>query len=94
MRIPLERPFAARISTPVAAAVRVSSISLGGAFIESRQHLAVGDHVRVDIRAGLRRIRSTAVVRNVSPAGGGVEFLQMPAVDRERLRRLVRRLTS
>jgi hypothetical protein len=94
IRIPLERPFAARINSPVAAAARVSSISLGGAFLESSQHLAVGDHIRVDIRAGLRRIHSTAVVRNVSPAGGGVEFLKMPDVDRERLRRLVRRLTS
>jgi hypothetical protein len=94
LRIPLDRPFAARISTPVAAAARVSSISLGGAFLESNQHLAVGEHIRVDIRAGMRRIHSTAVVRNVSPAGGGVEFLKMPDVDRERLRRLVRRLTS
>ncbi len=93
-RIPLDRPFAAHIISPAAAAARVSSISLGGAFIESSQHLAVGDHIRVDIRAGLRRIHSTAVVRNVSPAGGGVEFLKMPDVDRERLRRLVRRLTS
>jgi hypothetical protein len=94
MRIPLERPFNANITSPVAAAARVSSISLGGAFLESTQHLAVGDHIRVDIRAGMRRIHSTAVVRNVSPAGGGVEFLKMPDIDRERLRRLVRRLTS
>jgi hypothetical protein len=94
MRIPLERPFAAHITSPVAAAARVNSISLGGAFLESSQHLAVGDHIRVDIRAGLRRIHSTAVVRNVSRVGGGVEFLKMPDVDRERLRRLVRRLTS
>ncbi len=93
-RIPLDRPFTARIASPVAAAARVSSISLGGAFLESSQHLAVGDHIRVDIRAGLRRIHSTAVVRNVSPAGGGVEFLKMPDVDRERLRRIIRRLTS
>jgi hypothetical protein len=94
LRIPLDRPFTARISTPVTAAARVSSISLGGAFLESSQHLAVGEHIRVDIRAGMRRIHSTAVVRNVSPSGGGVEFLKMPDVDRERLRRLVRRLTS
>jgi hypothetical protein len=94
LRIPLDRPFSARITAPAAAAARVSSISLGGAFLESNQHLAVGEHLRVDIRAGLRRIHSTAVVRNVSPTGGGVEFLKMPDVDRERLRRLVRRLTS
>jgi hypothetical protein len=94
MRHSLERPFAAQIISPVAATARVSSISMGGAFLESSQHLAVGDHIRMDIRAGLRHIHSTAVVRNVSPAGGGVEFLKMPDVDRERLRRVVRRLTS
>jgi hypothetical protein len=77
-----------------AASARVSQISLGGAFIESSRRLAVGDHIRVDIRAGIRHIRSTAVVRNVSASGGGVEFLSMPEVDRERLRRLVRRLLA
>jgi hypothetical protein len=77
-----------------AASARVTQISLGGAFIESSRRLAVGDHIRVDIRAGIRHIRSTAVVRNVSAFGGGVEFLSMPDVDRERLRRLVRRLLA
>jgi hypothetical protein len=114
-RIPLDRPYTARIETRVeshvgipaetrmslpakkglaAASARVSSISLGGAFIESTRRFAVGDHIRVDIRAGLRHIRSTAVVRNVRGTGGGVEFIHMPDVDRERLRRLVRRLMA
>jgi PilZ domain-containing protein len=114
-RIPLDRPYTARIESRAesraglpaetgmslrakkglaAAAARVSSISLGGAFIESSRRFAVGDHIRVDIRAGIRHIRSTAVVRNVSASGGGVEFLHMPDVDRERLRRLVRRLLA
>lgn len=74
------------------AAARVRSISLGGAFLESSQSLAVGDHLSVDIRAGLRHVRSTAVVRNVRSGGGGVEFLSMPEDSRERLRRLIRRL--
>jgi HEAT repeat protein len=111
-RIPLDRPYNARIETRVdsrigisaearmslrakkglaPASARVNSISLGGAFIESSRRFIVGDHLRVDIRAGIRHIRSTAVVRNVSASGGGVEFLHMPNVDRERLRRLVRR---
>lgn len=103
LRIPLERPYAARIEprmeVPVnrgmaAAAARVHSISMGGAFLESTRGLAVGDHIRVDIRAGLRHIHSTAVVRNVSASGGGVEFLHMPEESRERLRRLVRRLLA
>jgi len=114
-RIPLDRPYTARVETRLdtragvpaetrmslrakkglaAAAARVSSISLGGAFIESSRRFSVGDHIRVDIRAGIRHIRSTAVVRNVSASGGGVEFLHMPDVDRERLRRLVRRLLA
>ncbi len=114
-RIPLDRPYTARVETRVdsrvgmpaearmslratkglaANSARVRTISLGGAFIESSSRFAVGDHVRVDIRAGLRHIRSTAVVRNVSASGGGVEFLHMPDVDRERLRRLVRRLLA
>ena len=114
-RIPLDRPYTARIETRIesrvgvpaetrmalrakkglaAASARVSQIGLGGAFIESARRFAVGDHIRVDIRAGIRHIRSTAVVRNVSASGGGVEFLSMPGVDRERLRRLVRRLLA
>ncbi len=76
------------------AAARVRSISLGGAFLESSQRLTVGDHFIVEIRAGLRHIRSTAVVRNVRAGGGGVEFLSMKEDSRERLRRLVRRLVD
>jgi hypothetical protein len=114
-RIPLERPFTARIEPrfesrvgapaetrmllrskkgPAATAARVNQISLGGAFIESSRRFAVGDHIRVDIRASIRHIRSTAVVRNVSASGVGVEFLHMPDVDRELLRRIVRRLLA
>jgi hypothetical protein len=33
-----------------------------------------------------------AVVRNVTPSGGGVEFVHMNQDDREKLRRLVNRL--
>jgi len=114
-RIPLDRPYTARIETRVeshagipaetrmslrakkglaAASAHVNSISLGGAFLQSSRRFAVGDHIRMDIRAGIRHIRSTAVVRNVSASGGGVEFLHMPDIDRERLRRLVRRLLA
>jgi hypothetical protein len=92
---PAETRMALRAKKGLAAAsARVSQISLGGAFIESGRRLAVGDHIRVDIRAGIRHIRSTAVVRNVGASGSGVEFLSMPGVDRERLRRLVRRLLA
>jgi hypothetical protein len=79
---------------PAATTARVSQISLGGAFIETTRRFSAGDHIRVDIRAGIWHIRSTAVVRNVTASGVGVEFLHMPDVDRERLRKLVRRLLA
>lgn len=93
--IPAEKRMSLRSKKgPAATIARVSQISLGGAFIETTRRFSVGDHIRVDIRAGIWHIRSTAVVRNVTAAGGGVEFLHMPDVDRERLRRLVRRLLA
>jgi hypothetical protein len=60
--------------------------------LESAGHFAPGDQLQLEIRVGLRRIRSLAVVRCVTPSGGGVEFLHMAQQDRERLRRMVRRL--
>jgi hypothetical protein len=65
---------------------------MGGALLETEQRLAPGDSVRLEIRSGLRRIQSTAIVRNVAPNGAGVEFVHMRAEDRERLRRLVMQL--
>jgi hypothetical protein len=91
LRIPLDAPLAARIEGPVRAAAYVRTISLGGAFLEAKGGLKVGESMRVEIRSGLRRLRATAVVRNVAGNGGGVEFIHMKAQDRERLRRLVRR---
>jgi len=91
-RTPVPSPFAAQIEGPHAGPARVRTISLGGAFLESKRRLAVGDPIHLKIRAGLRRIHSTAVVRNVTPEGGGVEFVQMPQEDREKLRHLVSRL--
>jgi hypothetical protein len=67
----------------------VKSLALGGAFLETELPLLVGDSLEVEIRAGLRRIQSTAMVRNVATSGAGVEFVHMAAGDRERLRRLV-----
>lgn len=94
LRIPLPAPLSARIAGPAAIAARVRTISLGGAYLESGRRLAVGDSLHVEIRSGLQRLRATAVVRNVAGSGGGVEFIHMKEHDRERLRRLVRRLSS
>jgi hypothetical protein len=54
--------------------------------------MSVGDSLKVEIRTGLRSIQSTAVVRNVSPGGNGIEFVHMKAEDRELLRRVIGRL--
>jgi hypothetical protein len=92
LRAHLPAPLSADIVGTRGGEARVRTISLGGAFLESDRRLAVGESLHVQIRAGLRRIESTAVVRNVSPNGTGVEFVHMKAQDRERLRRLLTHL--
>lgn len=91
VRVPLESPLAAHIEGLQASPVRVRTISLGGAYLESGRKLPVGDSIKVEIRAGLRKIHSTAVVRNLGPDGSGIEFVHMKDEDREKLRRLVQR---
>ena len=68
---------------------RVKTISLGGAYLESPSRLNVGDSIQLEVRSGMRKIHTTAIVRNLGPDGGGVEFVHMKDEDRERLRRLV-----
>jgi HEAT repeat protein len=92
LRVHLKTPLPAVILGTRGGTARVRSIALGGAFLESDQRLAIGDTVQVEIRAGLRKIQSTGVVRNVTPTGAGIEFVQMKPDDRERLRRLVEQL--
>jgi hypothetical protein len=91
-RIALEKPFAARVERSVTFKAHVRNIALGGAFIESSTRFTIGDQIHVNMHAGLRQIRSSGIVRNVTPAGAGIEFLHMSHQDRERLRRLVARL--
>jgi hypothetical protein len=90
-RVPLDSPLTAQIAGPQANNVRVRSISLGGAYLESNRKLSVGDSIKLEIRSGLRKIHSTAVVRNTGPGGSGIEFVHMKDDDREKLRRLVQR---
>jgi hypothetical protein len=94
LRAHLPTPLSAAIVGARSSAARVRTISLGGAFLESDRRLAVGESFRVEMRSGLRRIQFTAVVRNVSMNGTGVEFVHMKPEDRERLRRLVTQLVS
>lgn len=90
-RVPLESPLRAQIAGPQMTMARVKTISLGGAYVESPNRLSVGDSIQLEIRSGLRKIHFTAVVRNVGPDGGGVEFVHMKDEDRDRLRKLVQR---
>lgn len=91
MRVPLVSPLSAQIAGVPAGLARVRTISLGGAYLESSGKLTVGDSIKLEIRSGFRKIHSTAVVRNLGPSGGGVEFVHMKEEDREKLRRLVQR---
>jgi PilZ domain len=90
-RVPLESPLRAQIDGTQAGMARVKTISLGGAYLESPKRLTVGDSIKLEIRAGLRKIHFTAVVRNIGPEGNGVEFVHMKDADREKLRKLVQR---
>jgi PilZ domain len=93
-RIPLESPLRAQVGSQpqLMSPVRVKTISLGGAYLESPKGLSIGDSVQLEVRSGLRKIHFTAVVRNIGPDGGGVEFVHMKEEDHERLRRLVQKL--
>ena len=90
VRARLQPPMQAVISGTRSGTARVRVLALGGAFVETDQRLAVGDSMQLEIRTGLRKIQSTAVVRNVTATGAGVEFVHMKPRDRER--RLVTQL--
>jgi hypothetical protein len=101
LRFPVDPPLAARVVptggtttvSPTGASAQVKTISLGGAFLSSQQRFSIGDALTVEIRAGLRSIQSMAVVRNISPQGGGVEFVHMKQDDREKLRKFLSKLS-
>src|SRR6266851_4455855 len=90
-RVPLDSPLRAQIEGAPAGLARVKTISLGGAYLESPRKLTVGDSIKLEVRASLRKINFTAVVRNIGPDGSGVEFVHMRDEDREKLRKLVQR---
>jgi len=94
LRVPLSSPLAAVIEGSHAGPVKVHSLSLGGASIETAIPLTVGDSFRIEIHAGLQRIRSTAVVRNITPTNCGIQFVHMKPEDREKLRRRVYKLLN
>ena len=94
MRVPLDAPLRAQVSAKAAgaSAARVKTISLGGAYLESSKTLSVGESVQLKVRSGLgKKIHCTAIVRNSTPDGNGVEFVHMNDEDRNKLRKLVLR---
>jgi hypothetical protein len=94
VRVRLVPALPAAITGTRNCSARVRVIALGGALLETDQRLTLGESLQLEIRAGLRKIFSTAVVRNITPNGTGVEFVHMNARDRERLRRLVSQLNK
>jgi len=88
-RARLAAPLQATITGTHGGSARVRVLALGGAFLETDQPLVLGDSIQLEIRTGLRKIESTAVVRNLWQDGVGVEFVHMKPRDRERLRRLL-----
>jgi HEAT repeat protein len=94
VRVRLQPSLQAVMTGARSGPARVRVIALGGALLETDQRLAIGDSMQLEIRTGLRKIMSTAVVRNVTLYGAGVEFVHMKATDRERLRRLMAQLVK
>jgi hypothetical protein len=92
VRVRLTSPLAAKLAGPHGATAVVRVMALGGAMIETNSRLNIGESVQIEIRSGLRRIVSTAVVRSASTAGYGIEFVHMKQEDRENLRRHVGKL--
>jgi hypothetical protein len=93
-RVPLDSPLRAQVSAKATGAslAQVKTISLGGAYLESSQTLSVGESLQLEVRSGLgKKIRCTAIVRNSTPDGNGVEFVHMNDEDRNKLRKLVLR---
>ncbi len=92
LRARVQPPMQAVITGTRAGSARIRVLALGGAFLETDQRLALGDSMQIEIRNGLRKIQSTAVVRNLTATGAGIEFVHMKPRDRERLRRLITQL--
>lgn len=64
-------------------------LSLGGGLAESPGSLPAGAEVEVQLQAGLRPVRATAVVRDPRPPWLGFEIVGISLDERSRLRRLL-----
>jgi len=72
---------------------RVSSLSLGGLFIESSNPAPAGDTLQVQFDIPSGAVRGQAVVRrSIKGKGMGVEFTELPAGSRAGLNELLQKL--
>lgn len=72
---------------------RVRDLSLGGLFLETKIHRAVGASTKIDFLVDEGQIRAEAVIRHVRPGTGlGLKFIALTDQDRPRLAALLRRL--
>lgn len=72
---------------------RVSTLGLGGLFIEAREPAATGEHIKIYFEIPGGEVRARAMVRDSQPGRGmGVEFTSMRPEDRARLNHLLQRL--
>jgi hypothetical protein len=74
---------------------RVRDLSLGGLFLETKAHRAVGVSTKIDFLVDEGQIRAEAVVRHIRPGNGlGLKFTALTDQDRPRLAALLRRLRN
>jgi hypothetical protein len=74
---------------------RVRDLSLGGLFLETRRHRAVGVATKVDFLVSEGPIRADAIVRHVAAGRGlGLKFTSVTEQDRRKFAALMRRLRS
>jgi len=75
------------------AAERLTNLGRAGAFVEteSRHSLHSVLNMRFSLGADADLVTSTVIVRYVRPSGIGVEFLDLPEEDRERIAAFIAR---
>jgi hypothetical protein len=73
---------------------RVSDLNLGGLFIATPSPLPVGADLTVLLSVPEGEIRGRSKVRNATPEGMGVEFIEIAKPDQDRLQALISRLLA
>src|SRR2546422_349078 len=85
-RIPLESPLNAQIEGTPAPVMRVRTISLGGAYLESKRKLSVGDSIKLEIRSD--RIENRPSSARVRAAYETLEQITKPFAVHRRYARI------